>query len=514
METKTFFQKYRVQILFFLIMAFAAAVRLVFFGSHPAGLNQDEASIGYEAWSVLHYGIDRNGLSVPVHFIAWGSGQNALYAYLSMPFIALFGLNVVTTRIVNLIFSLVSVAVIYFLISKFKGRKTAFIAMALTAAAPWNIMLARWGLESNLFPAMFLLSIWTLTLALEKRKFLYLSAFLFAMTMYSYGSSYLVITLFAVAAYIFFIVKKLIPIKNLLISAGIFIVFSLPIYLFMLINLLNLETIHIGFFTIPHTYGGRLADQGGAEFSNIINNIYSHLVIQSDGAVRNSLPFYGCFYVISLPFTVYGLVKTVSKVFKEKSVFDFLIFDSFICSLLLFAYYKAPNINRVNSIYLPLIIFTAYGLSELFKSKKQIICAALAYAICFCGFSIQYFGEEYRNNIATEFYSSFGEAVKKADDISKNKSDIYVTANVNMPYIYALFYTETPPKDFVNTVKYTNPGSQFQQVESFKNFKFSHNYITSKAKGVYVIDNSDVQTIKKYTKEIYPYEKYSVAVIR
>ncbi|MBR2279774.1 MAG: hypothetical protein IJ903_02445 [Ruminococcus sp.] len=79
-------------------MLLAATVRLVLFGSHPAGLNQDEASIGYEAWSVLHYGIDRNGLSVPVHFIAWGSGQNALYAYLLMPFIALFGLNVVTQR--------------------------------------------------------------------------------------------------------------------------------------------------------------------------------------------------------------------------------------------------------------------------------------------------------------------------------------------------------------------------------------------------------------------------------
>ena len=74
MEIKPLIEKYRTHILFVLIILLAATVRLVLFGSHPAGLNQDEASIGYEAWSVLHYGIDRNGLSVPVHFIAWGSG--------------------------------------------------------------------------------------------------------------------------------------------------------------------------------------------------------------------------------------------------------------------------------------------------------------------------------------------------------------------------------------------------------------------------------------------------------
>ncbi|WP_410513409.1 hypothetical protein PaeBR_02820 [Paenibacillus sp. BR2-3] len=68
-----------------------AAIRILYIGSIPGGLNQDEASIGYDAYAILHYGIDRNGIHLPVHLISWGSGQNALYAYLSMPFILLFG---------------------------------------------------------------------------------------------------------------------------------------------------------------------------------------------------------------------------------------------------------------------------------------------------------------------------------------------------------------------------------------------------------------------------------------
>lgn len=70
---------------FMLIFLLAAVLRLWAFGTVPGGLNQDEASIGYDAWSILYYGIDRNGIRLPVHLIAWGSGQNALYAYLSMP---------------------------------------------------------------------------------------------------------------------------------------------------------------------------------------------------------------------------------------------------------------------------------------------------------------------------------------------------------------------------------------------------------------------------------------------
>ena len=85
--------------LFLGLILLGAAVRLVWLGDVPLGLNQDEASIGYEAWALLEHGVDRHGYRYPVHFIAWGSGQNALYAYLAMPFIEFLGLNVVAVRL-------------------------------------------------------------------------------------------------------------------------------------------------------------------------------------------------------------------------------------------------------------------------------------------------------------------------------------------------------------------------------------------------------------------------------
>src|SRR5690242_2861668 len=79
-------------------IALGIVARVVDFGRVPPGLGQDEASIGYESWSLLHFGIDRNGISWPVHLVSWGSGQNALYAYFAMPFVA-FGLSPLTTRL-------------------------------------------------------------------------------------------------------------------------------------------------------------------------------------------------------------------------------------------------------------------------------------------------------------------------------------------------------------------------------------------------------------------------------
>lgn len=113
---KRFATENKKAIIFFAVLFSGILVRLIDFPNHPSGLNQDEASIGYDAWSILNYGIDRNGVSYPVHLVAWGSGQNALYAYLSMPFIALFGLNVFSVRIVNLLFSLLTIIAVFFII--------------------------------------------------------------------------------------------------------------------------------------------------------------------------------------------------------------------------------------------------------------------------------------------------------------------------------------------------------------------------------------------------------------
>ena len=68
------------------------------------------------------------------------------------------------------------------------------------------------------------------------------------------------------------------------------------------------------------------------------------------------------------------------------------------------------------------------------------------------------------------FFPGLGEAIEYVD--SQSPESAYISSYVNAPYIFALFYTETPPEDFVSTVVYTNPDGAFRSVESFGVWRF------------------------------------------
>ena len=73
---KEFLKENIFSILTIIILFIGCFARLIYIDIYPVGLNQDEASSAYDAWSIMNYGLGRNNESYPVHFIAWGSGQN------------------------------------------------------------------------------------------------------------------------------------------------------------------------------------------------------------------------------------------------------------------------------------------------------------------------------------------------------------------------------------------------------------------------------------------------------
>jgi len=125
-----------------LLLAVGAALRLLYLGDIPGGLNQDEASIGYDAWALLHSGIDRNGLSWPVNFIAWGSGQNVLYGYLSIPFIAIFDLSVFSLRLTSAFWGVICLW-IFWQLGKRRDQTMGILALLVLVTSPWHIMASR-----------------------------------------------------------------------------------------------------------------------------------------------------------------------------------------------------------------------------------------------------------------------------------------------------------------------------------------------------------------------------------
>lgn len=137
-------------IIFLLILFLGAVLRIYHLGQIPPGVNRDEASIGYTAYSLLHTGKDEYGRFLPISFQSFGDWKLPIYIYETVLSVAIFGLNAFAVRIPSAIAGILLVILVYFLIKElFKDRNLALTAMFLTAISPWSIHLSRVESESN-----------------------------------------------------------------------------------------------------------------------------------------------------------------------------------------------------------------------------------------------------------------------------------------------------------------------------------------------------------------------------
>lgn len=73
-KIKKFIFKNKYPIILSIILLIGFGIRIIGISDYPNALNVDEASAGYDAYSILTTGHDRNGNFLPVYFVAWGSG--------------------------------------------------------------------------------------------------------------------------------------------------------------------------------------------------------------------------------------------------------------------------------------------------------------------------------------------------------------------------------------------------------------------------------------------------------
>ncbi len=103
-------------IIFILILAFF--LRVPFLDRFPAGLNADEAAIGYNDYSLIKTGLDEHGTSWPLVFRSFDDYKPAGYFYLALPFVATMGLSVWAVRLPSALLGVISIYFIYLLSNK------------------------------------------------------------------------------------------------------------------------------------------------------------------------------------------------------------------------------------------------------------------------------------------------------------------------------------------------------------------------------------------------------------
>lgn len=487
------------------ILLIGILIRVIGLASYPNSLNADEASSAYDAFSILHDGIDRNGNYLPVFLEAWGSGQNALYSYLMIPLLWLLGLSTFTIRLPMAIIGCISLVVFYCLVKRMTNQKTAIIGALFLAICPWHIMKSRWGLESNLFPDLMLLSIFLLIKGMQDKKKVYqiLGYLVAGITAYAYGTSYFFLPCFFIPLLILLVKRKEITYKQAILNIGIIAIIALPIILFVMINTFNLPAVHFPFMTIPRLEVNRYEEVTSLFSSGFVKNSLENFVgglkilfLQTDDLPWNAIWPYGTLYLFSTAFTIIGIIKAIRK--RKEIQYGYIMGLWLIISFLLL-FVCEPNINRINIIFFPIIFYTVLGIEEVVKQGKIFaIIVSILYLASFGTFVYAYQKED--ANTYSTFEGNLQEPIEYVGSLEDK--EIYITNSIKEPYIYVLFYTKYNPYDFVGTVQYYNEGEAFQQVKSFGPYHFAKiTRLDDQSQNVYVVKKEQMEEMEKNPEE-------------
>ncbi len=486
-------------IIFVFILLLATFVRLYKLGTLPIGLNQDEAYAGYEAFSLLQNGVDSWGYRFPVYFIGWGSGMNVLYSYILIPFFYVLGLDVFTLRLPQALCAIISCYVFYRLLRLMYNKNKALAGLFLVTIMPWHIMLARWGLEANLAPAMILCGFYFFCRSFKKSKYLLLSAFFYTLAMYAYATCWVfVIISFALQLIYFLIYRRLF--KIVFISGLIYTLCVVPLILLILVNSSVIEPIESTYFSIPKLIYWRGHEIGFDNLAVKFPHLVNILIHQDDHLIQNRMAQWGMFYKFSGLFILYGMYALGKRAFTEIKKRDFSVSLCILIEILIGLIYSLtlyPCINRLNFLWFFVLLTLVAGVVSLPKWLLRI--ALVLYAISFIFFVKDYF-TQYNKVVATSFSLGLEEALTIADEYrQKHNQNIYILETVAL-YPKILFLKKIQQEEYIKTVQWKNYPAQYLEASSIAHYHFvsDFDYVNISTDNIYILPKDKVYYFYKF----------------
>lgn len=486
--------------IFFVILLLASVLRLWKLGSIPPHLTPDEASLGYNAYSILKTGKDEYGEILPVIFKSFGDYKPGLYVYLTVPSVAILGLTEFAVRLPSAAFGILAVFLIYKIaLQFFEDKRLALTASFLLAINPWHIHFSRGAWEINVSLALTLLGIYFFVKAIEKQKYLLYSAFFFALTLITYQGAKLSTAIVLVILGILYF-KDVIKIEKKTLVTAFFIglLISLPILLgFFQGKTGRLEVFSIFSYQRPTDYLQQFLDQGeekvgslsyylfhseGLNFKRAILgrwfNHYSGRFLFFEGDWQNprhSAPYTGMFVLTDLLLIIAGFIALV-RLRSKGSLFIFLW-------LLLAPLPAALSRDQVHAVrsynmLIPLVLMSSFGLLFLFnkisKHKKVILGGIIViYLANYVYFLDAYFVHLSKHDSRYWRYG-YKQIVETITPIQSDYEVIKVQQSYAQPYIYLLFYQKYSPAKYQAQAKLKESETgDVGQVERLDNIYFA-----------------------------------------
>lgn len=552
--------KKHILIFLFLILLIGGFLRFFQLGAIPSSLDWDEVALGYNAYSILHTGKDEFGKQLPFVLQSFGDYKPALYTYLTIPSIMVFGLTPFAVRFPSALFGTLTIVLVYFLVRKlFSGEKyqisfrnisfdIPLLTTFLFAVTPWHIQFSRAAFESNVGLFFNLAGIVLFLYGLKNSRLLFITALSFAASIYTYQSEKVFVPLLLGLLVILFF-KEIQRVRFHELAAGIFLlVLLLPMLHFTLFDergLARAKGASIvqspkSVVTENHLLRGitnqENNDTFGMIFDNrrtlyvkaVVENYLSHfnlkwLFIKGDFTLRHQPPGMGHLYLVALPFFLIGLYILLFGQFQRRT--KILLFGWFLITPLGASItWDVPNAVRTLN-FLPLFqIFIALGIigSITWCMKREYLKrigpgVIAIFILCLFLFNIAYYLNQYFRQYnyfaSSEWQYGYDQAIEAVQQHKADYERVIVSNEkpLDQSQIFFLFYLQYSPKELHEAVKKKVQGVDY----AFGEYVFKHVDFGKDApaqKTLYVLPAEKHVPSEMHTLQVIHYENGEPAI--
>jgi 4-amino-4-deoxy-L-arabinose transferase-like glycosyltransferase len=489
-------KKHWIWIVLIAIIMLSAMLRIWQLGNVPPSPDWDEAALGYDAYSILHTGRDEFGKLLPVVLRSFDDYKPALYAYLTIPSIVIFGLNVFAVRFPSAVFGIISVIAVFFLVRElfedYRFRDyLSLIASLFMAISPWSIQFSRVGFESNVGDALNILTVLFFIKGLKKPWMLFLSAVFAGLGIYVYQSEKVFTPLLVLALCLIYRKQILALSKKYLSLVFIFgLLVILPMGLFIVTNraallrvtgtsifsyqteLLKTDIQKLKQDQINNDKLGLILDNRRVVYVvTIVSGYISHFdpnwLFVSGDISRHHAPNMGLLYIFEIPLILFGIYLLLFGDFNKKTkltVFVWLLIAPMPASITT----GVPHAVRTLNFLPTWQILSSLGLigflihiwkmdirHKIYDLKKLLLVLGLISFFIFTIINFAYYLDQYFVQLnyfdSQDWQFGYSQAVDEVKLLQNNYKEIVISDKQPMDksYMFFLFYLQYSPSDYI-----------------------------------------------------------------
>jgi len=424
-----------------LILVGAAAIRLAGLADVPPGLYCDEASTGYDAWSLAQTGRDQYGERLPLYARSFGDYNEASYRYLAAPFTAVLGPTVTAVRLPAALAGVALVALLHLLGARLFSPRVGLIAAALGASSPWLVLFSRVAFRGILLPLALAAAIALFSWAVRNGRSLLPAAVVFSLALWTYTPGRLLVP--AMAALCVALHGSALRVRGArargdLVAAALFVG-----------ALATLST-----FWFSDEGMARVGEEVRGSFDGVGDDLLAYLspaflFETGDANLRHSLPDWG----LLLPFEWLTVAWGVGLCLRMPSRQGALLLGWVVLGVLPAALTTEGHALRAIGAAPAFILLSAAGLGDLLASVRRAtwrrwLTVGAALAIAGAGYLSVWrtLHGDYRETSPGHWQWGMREGILALE--ASDRACRVVSADLFLPHVFILYHGRVPPERY------------------------------------------------------------------